>query len=533
MSDLPFKLAAASSGNPDEDDHVMRLLRRRGCDRGEPAVRLFLYVLHLFMAACLLPLEASAEDFIGKGRRFALLIANIHYSDASPSLPSIRKDASLFADELRRNDFDVELKENLTRADAHNVLDSFYSKINAGSVTVFYFGGHAIQVDRQNYLLPVNAQIWSETEARREGINLDVVIMEMNRRGAQIKIAIIDAARSSPHERRFRASPSGLAPPDSPEGTLVLFTAAPSKVINDSGSEPSLFMSELLKELRVPRLPADDVFARTRMSVSRITNTERVPWMISSLTKEFYFSIPREKSLPLQSGVLPSPGKDAANSRIDDKQPSAGTLVGPNVPASPASGAALPSATMHRQERIPKSNPLEAVSPRPLTKAELQRKRELDAVITRDPSDEIALYKRGQLLAQRGEIVAAMEDFTRSIEINPINPEGFNNRCWVRALLGDLKDAIADCNEALKLRADFADALDSRGLANLKAGSFGAAESDYNAALRIDPSHSSAMYGRGIAKQRLGQKREGDEDVIRALSINPNLESIFASYGVR
>jgi len=280
---------------------------------------------------------ASAQGYIGVGRRFALLIANVRYPDANAPLPSIGKDARLLAEELRRNDFDVDLRENLTREDTQLVLDGFYSKINAGSAALFYFGGLGIQVGRQSYLLPVNAQIWSETETRRDGINLDAVLTEMNRRGAKVKIGIVDAARANPYERRFRASSAGLAPVDAPEGTLVLFTAPPGKVLRDGSNDVSLFMGELLKELRTPNLTAEEVFAHTRMGVSRASNTEQVPWVASSLIEEFQFT------KPATSGTLPStaqaariPESEAAPPRISrprQTSPAPTLAQGPPVPA--------------------------------------------------------------------------------------------------------------------------------------------------------------------------------------------------------
>ncbi|WP_165937989.1 caspase family protein, partial [Methylobacterium segetis] len=158
----------------------------------------------------LVPLPACAQATIGAGRRFALLIANARYPDAKAPLAAIGRDARLLADELRRHEFDVDLRENVTREDMQSVLDGFYGKINAGSAAFLYFGGYGIQVNRQTFLLPVNAQVWSETEVRKDGISLDGVLAEMNRRGARVKIAVVDAARENPYERRFRASWAGL-----------------------------------------------------------------------------------------------------------------------------------------------------------------------------------------------------------------------------------------------------------------------------------------------------------------------------------
>src|SRR5205085_12497312 len=130
---------------------------------------------------------------------------------------------------------------------------------------LFYFSGYGIQVARQTYLLPVNAQVWTEAEVRRDGISLDSLLAEMNRKGAKVKIIIIDAARRNPFERRFRASPAGLAALDAPENTLTMFSAAPGKLIVERSSATSLFASELLKELRAPNAPVEELFNRVRM----------------------------------------------------------------------------------------------------------------------------------------------------------------------------------------------------------------------------------------------------------------------------
>ena len=72
---------------------------------------------------------------------------------------------------------------------------------------------------------------------------------EINSRGAGVKIALLDASRRNPFERRFRSFSAGLAPVIAPNGTLVMYSAALSSVISDSGSDHSLFVRELLKEI--------------------------------------------------------------------------------------------------------------------------------------------------------------------------------------------------------------------------------------------------------------------------------------------
>src|SRR5215468_340794 len=172
-------------------------------------------------------------------------------------------------------------------------VDAFMGKIRPGTVALFYFSGYGIQVARQTYLIPVNAQMWTEAEVRRDGVSVDALLAEMNRKGAKVKIIILDAARRNPFERRFRASAAGLAALDTNDGTLALYSAAPGKVINDGTGANSLFVSELIKELRSPNLTAEEVFNRARIGVSRASNNEQVPWVASSLLEEFYFGSSR------------------------------------------------------------------------------------------------------------------------------------------------------------------------------------------------------------------------------------------------
>src|SRR5260370_20434818 len=99
-----------------------------------------------------------------------------------------------------------------------------------GTATLFYFSGYGIQVARQTYLLPVNAQVWTEADVRRDGISVDALLVDMNRKGAKVKMIILDAAQSTPFAPRFRPSAAGLAALDAPEGTLGLYAVAPGTV---------------------------------------------------------------------------------------------------------------------------------------------------------------------------------------------------------------------------------------------------------------------------------------------------------------
>ena len=188
-------------------------------------------------------------------------------------------------------------------------FERFYGKVKPGSVALIFFSGFGVQSSRQSYMIPVDAQIWTESDVRRDGFSLETVLGEVNSRGAGVKIALIDASRRNPFERRFRSFSAGLAPVIAPNGTLVMYSAALSSVVADNGSDRSLFVRELLKEIRVPDLMAEETLNRTRVGVTRASRSEQVPWISSSLAEDFSF-IPGGAGRPApqqQQAVIPPP----------------------------------------------------------------------------------------------------------------------------------------------------------------------------------------------------------------------------------
>jgi hypothetical protein len=477
--------------------------------------RLALLVILVLSATPILPSVAAEAD------RFALVIGNAKYPDAEAPLKEPINDARDVAVELKRNGFNVDVGENLTGDAMHRAFDRLYGRIKPGSVALIFFSGFGVQSSRQSYMIPVDAQIWTEADVRRDGFSLETVLGEINSRGAGVKIALVDASRRNPFERRFRSFSAGLAPVIAPNGTLVMYSAALSSVISDSGRDHSLFVQELLKEIRVADLMAEETLNRTRVGVTRASRSEQVPWISSSLAEDFSFT-------PGASG-----------------RP-AGPAVAALAPApAPAAAVAAPEpAPLPRSDPAP-AKPVEVSIPPPdkpadnndgstaVALADDPTIKSLTAKLADNPDDQSALYRRGQVYASKGAYGLAIKDFDASIKLNPKDVEAFNNRCWARTVIGDLQAALKDCNEALRLRPNFVDALDSRGLVNLKGGMAKNAIADFDAALKINPRLTSSLYGRGLAKQRNGAISEGALDISNAKAMDPNIVKEFASYGVR
>ena len=482
-------------------------------------IRLALLVILILSVASIVPSVAADSH----ADRFALVIGNAKYPDAEAPLKEPVNDTRDVADELKRDGFSVEVGENLNGDAMRRAFDRLYGRIKPGSVVLIFFSGFGVQSARQSYLIPVDAQIWTEPDVRRDGFSLETVLGEINNRGAGVKIALIDASRRNPFERRFRSFSAGLAPVIAPNGTLVMYSAALSSVVSDNGSDHSLFVQELLKEIRVPDLMAEETLNRTRVGVTRASRSEQVPWISSSLAEDFSF-IPGSGTAPQSPGPQP-PGPQAMN----PPQPIPEPKPTPRYEPPPPKPSELPAPPVDKQGEK-KDEPQEKKDGPSLADDPIIK--DLTDRIAKNPEDANAFYRRGQVYASKGAYSLAVNDFSDSLRLNPKDVEAFNNRCWARTVIGDLPAALKDCNEALRLRPNFVDALDSRGLVNLKSGMAKNAIADFDAALKINPRLTSSLYGRGLAKQRNGSISEGGLDISNAKAMDPNIVKEFESYGV-
>lgn len=510
----------------------------------------FLMSLMVVMAST----HAFAELSKLTGARFALVIGNSRYPDSDTPLKTAVNDAREFAKELKRNGFDVEIGENLSKVQMRSAFDRLYAKINVGSVALIFFSGYGIQSNRQSYLIPVDGQIWTEADVRRDGFSVDTTLAEMNARGASVKIAILDASRRNPFERRFRQVAAGLAPVIAPRDTMIVYSAAPGTVINDSATERSLFVLELVKQMGSPGLTSGDVFSRTSINVARASNGEQTPWFSSSLAEEFSFNQDTRRDSKLSGTTTSAPEKKPQTkpeaSPSDDSEADArrdyqragqlGTkqawqdFLDKHPTGHYANLAETQIAKLESKIVSPKSSEPPAAKEAPEKKpAEDKAIRELDRQIQDNPKDANSYYKRGIFYAKNGEFSRALKDFNEAIRINPNDADALNNRCWARAILDELQMALEDCDEALRIRPQFANALDSRGLVKLKIGLPSNAIVDYEASLRINAKQASSLYGRGIAKLRSGNAADGNSDIAAAKSINPKIAEEFARYGIR
>lgn len=221
----------------------------------------------------------------GKPARVALVIGNGNYPDAAAPLAQPINDARALTSTLRRNGFDVEVVEDASKDDMERAIARLKGKIKKDAVVMLFFGGYGVQANRQSYMIPVDARIWKERDIKREGISVESVLEEIKESGARAKLVVMDASRRNPYERRFRSYSHGLAPIAAPDNALILTSATPGKVVDDSNGQNSVLVSELLNNFTA-KTGLESVFNKTRVSISRASDGEQVPTVSSTLIEE-------------------------------------------------------------------------------------------------------------------------------------------------------------------------------------------------------------------------------------------------------
>jgi len=250
-----------------------------------------LSIVSLFLITCALVLLTSSIAISDKGRRIALVIGNGEYKTSPLANPV--NDANDMATALKKCNFKVMKSINATRKEMRRAIRAFGEEINKGTVGLFYYSGHGIQVDGENYLVPVNAAVYTEAEVEDECLKISSVLRQMESAGNRLNIIILDACRDNPFGRSFRSSNMGLAKMDAPTGSILAYSTAPGSVAADGTGRNGLYTSMLLKYMMVPGFKVEDVLKQVRKDVVHASDNKQIPWESSSLMGDFYFNTKR------------------------------------------------------------------------------------------------------------------------------------------------------------------------------------------------------------------------------------------------
>ena len=154
------------------------------------------------------------------------------------------------------------------------------------ATVVLFYGGYGIQIDRENFMIPVDARIWRESNVERDGVGIKPLLSKLKQVGGGAEIVVIDASRRNPFERRFREYSHGLAPIGAPDNALVVTSELPDRIAYDSNDRNSVLVSEVIEKLSGPNRSADAIFNDALLDVARKSHGEQVPMVSSSLVAD-------------------------------------------------------------------------------------------------------------------------------------------------------------------------------------------------------------------------------------------------------
>lgn len=203
----------------------------------------------------------------------ALLIANGKYSHFQ-SLANPAPDARKLADSLQRIGFRVALVENADREQMLDAIGSFEERLKASrGIAFFHFGGHGVQVNGRNYLIPANADIPDEKRVATRAVELDEVMTALDASGSSANIVVLDACRDNPLPASTRSATRGLSVVQAkPKNSVIMFAAEAG-----SKAQDGLFTPILADAITARGRSITDVFMQVRRRVNEQSGGIQTP----------------------------------------------------------------------------------------------------------------------------------------------------------------------------------------------------------------------------------------------------------------
>jgi hypothetical protein len=272
-----------------------------------PNVRRSLVVAFLVLAAA--P-AAHAE------KRLALVIGQSAYRSV-PALPNPGNDARKMSELLGTAGFDVTAASDLTQNQMREAVGDFAAKVATSgpdTVALLFYAGHGLQIDGENYLVPVDVDPRRETDIPLQAVRFNDVMNTLGALQTRLRIVMLDACRNNPFPALGSGTGNGLAIVDTKAGSagsFISYSTSPGAVAEDGNGEDSPYTTAVLNFAREPNIPIEEAFKRVRVAVNDATEGRQIPWDSSSLTTDFRFF-----------GDAGKPAPTADKKTAADKQPS-------------------------------------------------------------------------------------------------------------------------------------------------------------------------------------------------------------------
>ena len=424
----------------------------------------FVFFLPLLCAQTGRDLEVTQ----GSGRK-ALLIGNKSYK-ISP-LTNSSNDAIAMGKALTSLGFRVEVLIDANLRQIEQGSERFVSNLKPGDVAVFFYAGHGVQVNSENYLIPVDFPPLRNEQTLRNALPFSKIKSMIEKSPARLSIMILDSCRNNPFAQGQEGQ-TGLAPLEAGLGSYIVFAAGPGQTASDnSQASNGLFTTYLLEQMKLP-VHISELFRRVRQNVFLASNKEQRPYLHDQIIGDFYLN---STKAPAASQPAVEPLPDLMEQHLEQAK------------------------QLYAAGRCSEAVKL------------------LDPLVRARPRNYYARNAAGLSYACLNMASQAIEEFSRAILVKPDYAAAYLNRGIVFLDAAQYELAIDDFNWALEQEPQNAVLYFRRGKAKIGLRRYEEAQSDFTASIGSDPNSAYSFHSRGKVFYQLGKYKEALQDYDAAL----------------
>jgi Tfp pilus assembly protein PilF len=451
--------------------------------------------------------------------RLALVIGNDSYP--GNSLANARNDARAIGEALASLGYKTTTELDLNRKGMIDAVQAFNDLIQPGDTVVFYYAGHGLQLNGENYLVPVDFSAHSPDDVKSQGYSLSQIRDQFVHHGATTEVIILDACRNNPF-LGARSIGGGWAGFGTSAGTLVAFGTSPgSTAADDPNQAHGLFTQMFLKHIG-SQSDIEQMLQLVRLDVIKASGGQQVPWVSTCLVGVLHLNPQLDEGkgtdiLQLRTTPQVKP-QEAGRSVQAGAQVSSGTQVAPIQSSSVP--AAAPAVQSDKAKMILINQAILLAQDGEFDEAV----RSVRSVLAADPKCGLALRVLGLIFHLMGRSGIAIETLTRALEINPEDPVALYYRC-VATTLSDPESAIRDCDAAVALDPANANSHAVLASALLNCGMLKRANEESKRAVDLDQASIIAASVRGKVLMALGQSGQAQQEFQRAVRMTTSSDT--------
>ncbi len=239
--------------------------------------------------------------------RLALVIGQSAYRSV-PALPNPANDAKAMSQLLSDSGFEVLSASDLSQSQIREKVSEFAGKLaekGPDTVALVFYAGHGLQIDGENYLVPIDVDPKREADIPLQAVRLNDILNALASVPNKMRILLLDACRNNPFPELNKTAGHGFALVDTKvgsPGTFLSFSTSPGAEAEDGNGADSPYTTALLAAAKEPG-SIEETFKRVRLSVNKATDGRQTPWDSSSLTDDFRFVAGAAAPGPKLAGV--------------------------------------------------------------------------------------------------------------------------------------------------------------------------------------------------------------------------------------